>query len=204
MEQKNSAQPIILTAIITAIITGGIVYFVLQNQSIPEIPNNLTNKTTGAITVDEGNTDEPLNYSIDEMFVSVSKETAMFDYTANQLASMAEECGNKQEQEYFDSLVSKFSDTTKTIYKFKYTQTSQESDTFIVTLLPNKTNYSSLNYFKKDFDQCYAGGNAYPTLLNNNWLLFINSCGTGFDDESGKLNGCQKVRDMVEPTLKLK
>jgi hypothetical protein len=116
---------------------------------------------------------------------------------------MAEECGNNQTASYFSNLVSKFSGATKTVYNFKYTGTSQESDTFVVTLLPNKAGYSSLDQFKKDFDQCYAGGDAYPTMLNSDWLLFVNSCGTGFDDGSGKPIGCQEVRDVVEPTLKL-
>jgi hypothetical protein len=92
---------------------------------------------------------------------------------------------------------------SKTIYNFKYAGTSQASDTFVVTLLPNKAGYSSLDEFKSDFNQCYAGGDAYPTKLNNNWLLFVNSCSTGFDDGSGNPIGCQEVKDLVAPTLQL-
>lgn len=150
---------------------------------------------------DENN--EPLSYSISGVSASVSKETAPFDYTADQLASMAQECGNEPSASYFDSLISTFSDTNKTIYNFKYTGTSQASDTFVVTLLPNKAGYASLDEFKKDFDQCAAGGNAYPKMLSGDWLLFVNSCGTGADDGSGNPIGCQEVQDVVEPTLKL-
>jgi hypothetical protein len=63
--------------------------------------------------------------------------------------------------------------------------------------------YATIDSVKKDFDQCYAGGDMYPTAMNSKWLLFVNSCGTGFDDGSGKPNGCQEVRTIVEPTLKL-
>jgi hypothetical protein len=80
---------------------------------------------------------------------------------------------------------------------------SQEPDTFVVTLLPNKAGYTSLDQFKKDFDICAAGGDAYPTMLNSNWLLFVNSCGSGFNDGSGRPIGCDEVQKVVEPTLKL-
>lgn len=145
----------------------------------------------------------PLSYSTGALSTTVSKLTGSFDYTSEQLASMAEECGNSQAPSYFEDLVSKFSDADKIRYKFKYSGESQESDTFIVTVLPNKAGYSSLDEFKKDFDQCVAGGDAYPTMLNSDWLLFVNSCGTGFDDGSGKPIGCQEIRDVVEPTLNL-
>jgi len=39
--------------------------------------------------------------------------------------------------------------------------------------------------------------------MNPKWLLFVNSCGTGFSDGSGRPIGCQTVSEVVEPTLKL-
>ncbi|MDP3970588.1 MAG: hypothetical protein Q8P90_02715 [bacterium] len=57
--------------------------------------------------------------------------------------------------------------------------------------------------FSKDFDVCAAGGEAYPKMLNNDWLLFTGSCGSGFDDGSGLSVGCDEVKKVVEPTLKL-
>ncbi len=79
----------------------------------------------------------------------------------------------------------------------------QDSSTFVVTLLPNKQGYTSLDQFKKDFDICAAGGNAYPTMLNSGWLLFVNACGSGYDDGSGRPHGCDEVEKVVSPTLKL-
>ena len=43
----------------------------------------------------------------------------------------------------------------------------------------------------------------YPVQMNAKWILFVNSCGTGYSDGSGNPIGCQVVRDIVEPTLKL-
>jgi len=203
MEQKSNVWAIALAIIITAVVVGGGVYWRQQSKVVQEEPSTVTTDTTKTTTADKEEPEEPLTYSTSGVSASVSKETEPFGYTADQLVSMAQECGNEQTENYFNNLVSKFSGATKTVYNFKYTGASQESDTFVVTLLPNKAYYSSLDEFKKDFDQCYAGGDAYPTMLNDNWLLFINSCGTGFDDGSGRPIGCQEVRDVVEPTLKL-
>ena len=204
MESKSNVWAIALITTITAVVVGGGVYWWQQNEVVQEEVANVTTDTIKTTTADTEEPKEPLAYSTSGASVSVSKKTASFGYTADQLVSMAKECGNNQTPSYFSNLVSKFSGATKTVYNFKYSGASQGSDTFVVTLLPNKAGYSSLNEFKKDFDQCYAGGDAYPTMLNNDWLLFVNSCGTGFDDGSGRpIGGCQEVRDVVEPTLKL-
>jgi len=204
MESKRNIWAITLAIIIAAVVISGGIYWWQQNKvvqdEVTEVTTDTTDETTSPVKEESA---EPLSYSTNGVSVSVSKETKTFDYTADQLALMAQECGNDQSKNYFNNLVSKFSGTTKIIYNFKYTGESQGSDTFTVTLLPNKAGYSSLDEFKNDFDQCYAGGDAYPTMLNDNWLLFVNSCGTGFDDGSGKPIGCQEVRDVVEPTLKL-
>ena len=191
MNKKNNLGIIIITIVITAIIVGGGVYYWQQGKIIlEEVVNNKEKE-------------EPLSYSTEGISVFVSKEIIPFDYSAEQLVLMSQECGNEQSVIYFSDLVSKFDHVNKIVYKFKYDGLSQESNTFVVTLIPNEVGYSSLNEFKKDFDQCYAGGDSYPTMLNNNWLLFVNSCGTGFDDGSGNLQGCDEIRGIVQPTLKL-
>ncbi|MCD6109220.1 hypothetical protein J7J83_00435 [bacterium] len=203
MEQKNNTWVITLTIIITAVVVGGGVYWWQQSKVVQEEVSEVITDTTETTTANKEEPKEPLTYSTSGVSASVSKKTTSFGYTADQLVSMAQECGNEQTENYFNNLVSKFSGATKTVYNFKYTGDSQESDTFVVTLLPNKAGYSSLDEFKKDFDQCYAGGDAYPTMLNDNWLLFVNSCGTGINDGSDRPIGCQEIRDVVEPTLKL-
>lgn len=190
---KSSLLAIFITIIITAVVVGGGVYLWQKNQIVPLNPK----------TAVKENLPEPLSYSTTGVSVSVSKNTAPFDYTAEQLKSMADECGSKYNADYFNQLVTKFSGASKIIYNFKYNGTSQNSDTFVVTLLPNRAGYTSLEQFKKDFDICAAGEGVYPKMFNSKWLLFINSCGSGSDDASGRPIGCQKVQDVVEPTLKL-
>lgn len=148
-------------------------------------------------------TSVPLSYSTNGVPVTVSITTAPFGYTAELLKSASELAGKKNETGYFDKLIAKFNGTTKTIYTFQYTGASQDSGKFIITLIPNKAGYTSLGHFKKDFDIYDAGGPAYPNMLNSNWLLFVNACGSGFDDGSGRPNGCDEIRKVVEPTLKL-
>ncbi|MDD4995268.1 MAG: hypothetical protein PHW53_02295 [Patescibacteria group bacterium] len=197
----NQVLKIIIVALIAAIIIGGGYYFWQKNQA--------TQSTAGL-----GNTaapageelPDPLLYSTAGLPVSVSKNAVLFDYTVEQLEGMAGECGSQHDPDYFDELILKFvaAGATKHIYNLKYSDASQEPDTFVITLLPNEAGYASLDQFKKDFDICAAGGDAYPTMLSENWLLFVNSCGSGFDDGSGRPIGCEKVREIVEPTLKLR
>ena len=196
MERKSNVWAITLAVIITAVVVGGGVYWWQQSKVAQE---GVTTDTAA----DKEEPKEPLSYSTNGVPVSVSKETTSFPYSAYQLVSMAEECGSQHSAGYFDQLVTKFSGATTMKYIFRYTGVSQDSGTFMVTLLPNQAGYASLNQFKKDFDTCAAGGDAYPTMLNDNWLLFVSACGTGFDDGSGRPHGCQEISDVVEPTLEL-
>ncbi len=146
---------------------------------------------------------EPLSYSISGVPVSVSQITVPFSFTADQLKLMAEGCGVTHEAGYFDKLVAKFSSTTEIIYNFKYQGASQDNGIYKVTLLPNVAGYISREEFMQDFYFCEAGGQAYPIMLNSKWLLFVNACGTGYDDGSGLPHGCDEIKSKIESTLRL-
>jgi hypothetical protein len=199
-QEKSNSGVVIIAIVITAVIVGVGVYLWQKNHVTSPTQEVATPAATTSAKEEPA---EPLSYSTTGVSASVSKSMAPFNYTAGQLEGMAEECGSQHSAGYFDQLVSKFSGITKTIYNFKYTGASQESDTFVVILLPNKAGYASLDQFKKDFDICAAGGDAYPKMLNGNWLLFVNSCGSGADDGSGRPVGCDEVQKVVEPSLKL-
>lgn len=146
---------------------------------------------------------EPLTYSISGVPVSVTKVTVPFGFTADQLKSMAEGCGVKHEVGYFDKLVAEFSSSTEIVYNFKYQGATQDNGVYTVTLLPNVTGYFSREEFLKDFATCEAGGQAYPFMLSSKWLLFVNTCGTGYDDGSDLPHGCDEVKNKIESTLRL-
>ncbi len=155
----------------------------------------------GKVLCDCDNDEDPLKYSVDN--INVLKEYRSFSYTSEQLMGMSDECGVEYDVGYFDRLISKFNDSMEIIYSFKYQGDDQASRAFVVTLLPNKTEYSSLKEFKKDFDLCAAGGDLYPMQLNEDYLLFVNSCGSGASDGSDTNFSCDEVKKIVEPSLKL-
>jgi len=153
------------------------------------------------ISIFNSKQNEPLSYINSNS--SVSKETKLFDLNAADLKYQADECGTSQSLNYFNTLIFRFAGAYKTVYKFKYKGETQGDGTFVVTLLPNKIGYTSMEQFKKDFDICSVAGDAYPSMLNNNWLVFVSSCGSGFSDGSGLPLGCDEVKKIVEPSLKL-
>jgi hypothetical protein len=151
----------------------------------------------GKVLCDCGDHKEPLRYSAQG--INVKKENRPFSYTSEQLRGMSDECGIKHDVGYFDRLVSKFSNSMEIEYSFKYQDDNQDFRAFVVTLLPNRAEYSSLEELKKDFDLCAAGGDLYSMQLNSDWLLFVSSCG------SGALNNgsCDEIKKIVEPSLML-
>ncbi len=199
-QEKSNMGAVAIAIIITAIVVGGGAYLWQKNQTAQ--PTEQVTKLAVTTPTKEEPT-EPLSYSINGVSASVSKNTVPFDYTADRLKSMAQECGSQHNADYFEQLIAKFSGTTITTYNFQYNGMSQDSRPFVVTLLPNKAGYTSLDQFKKDFDMCAAGGDVYPKKLNSNWLLFVNSCGSGYDDGSGRPHGCDEVEKVVSPTLEL-
>lgn len=146
---------------------------------------------------------DPLSYSTEGVAVQLSTGTDVFGYTADDLKALADECGTSYEDGYFEELVKSFEGAETTVYNFKYDGESQGVDTYVVTLLPNNAEYSTLEDFQKDFNQCFAAGDLYPKKVSEKWLLFVNSCGSGFNDGSGLPIGCAEVQPVVEPTLEL-
>lgn len=144
---------------------------------------------------------EPISYSTGDIAVEVSKETRPFDNSIAYFEGLHAECGVVNDRmNSAQKLHDTFKDTSMTVYNLKYPGPKLEGDTYVVTLLPNKMGYTTLVQFEEDFDYCAAGGNMYPKILNKDWLLFVSSCGSGGPVAS---EGCVKVEEAVEPTLKL-
>jgi hypothetical protein len=212
MEQnKWSASSIVCSIILIALVIGGGVYFLQKFKNVQSVKQNHVSQPVVAgkeKIFNEPSPEElgdPLLYVMKKSVpATVAKKILFFDSTAEQLKNMAKECESQHPENYFNNLVAKFSGEKKIVYTFKYAGKSQTPDAFVVTVIPNKMGYRSLEEFKKDFDICAAGGDAYPTKLNSAWLLFVSSCGSGLDDGSGLPHGCEKVRGMVEPSLKLR
>lgn len=181
----------------------------IKKEKIPEsIANSLGDPDNPGCFADNGATYiqgiyEPFSYSTIGVLVSVSQEEKIFDLTADQLKSAAAECGTINKSGYFDKLVARFNGARKITYIFKYQGASQDDGIYKITVIENKAGYTTLDQFKKDFDFCAVAGDAYPKMLNDKWLLFVSACGSGYDDDSGRPHGCDEVRNIIEPSLKL-
>ena len=151
---------------------------------------------------------QPLSFKTNAPKISAVRELdGVFNYQAADLKSRADACGTSYSDNYFENLVAKFKKSPKIFYTFKYkgaNASNSDESVYSVTILPNKAGYTSLEQFKKDFNLCGAGGVDNPFMMNEKWLLFTSSCGSGFDDGSGRINSCEAARKIIEPSLKLK
>jgi len=201
----NQTKTVILFILILVVIfiVGG--FYLWQKDKVANVvqeayKSNITKTSIEDNLIKSG----PISYSITDVSASVSTTTEPFGFTADKLKSTAEQdCGTQHELNYFNKLIAKFNGATRIVYNFKYEGTSQDAGIYTVMLLPNKAGYTSINQFRNDFNLCYAGGDTYPLMLNSDWLLFVSACGTGYDDGSGRPHGCDEVRKIVEPSLKL-
>lgn len=107
--------------------------------------------------------------------------------------------------EHVKSLMEQYYQDTDTgvRYDFNYLGESQTTTPFSVTVIPNKIGYEDSQQFAAAFQIESAGGSLYPHNVTAEYLSFVNSCGSGFSDDSGKPIGCDVVREQVEPTLRL-
>ena len=146
---------------------------------------------------------EPLNYSLGNLPVTVTKIELGFGYDAESLQSIAKECNRDKGLDYYIELADKFKNAKRFLYEFTYTKPSQDGSVFRVTLIENSANYNLFDDFKYDFDVCGAGGNVYPNQVSQNWLVLTSSCGSGWDDGSGLPHGCEEIKNQIESTLSL-
>ncbi len=170
----------------------GLFSYVIPEYKIDEEQKLLENFNAGGV----------LLYSTAGSSANVSTSNSTFDYTAETLESMADECGTAYEEGYFADLVEDYANTPKYTYEFKYNGDSQDPGIYTVTVLIDRKEYgTNLAAVKADFDQCFAGGDMYPINVAYNHIIFVSSCGSGINDGSDDPIGCADIRKVIEPTL---
>ncbi len=150
---------------------------------------------------------EFFTFTKDDQIFSVSKSEfkVLNKFNALELKSESEDCGTNKSEQYFKELLSYYSENSNGIeYQFKYIGQTQDFGAWVVMVVPNKIGYINFEEFKNDFNLCEAGSDRYPALMSDKYFLFVSSCGTGFDDGSGLPNGCDVVRKIIEPTIRIK
>jgi hypothetical protein len=149
----------------------------------------------------------PISYKPNDALFSASSSTfsVLEQFTPQELAAHSQECGTNKNEQYYRDLLAKYSNQdTGVKYVFQYKGISQDERDWSVMVIPNKLGYSDRDGFGRDFDICAAGYEKYPSLVSTEYLLFSASCGTGYDDGSGRPHGCDEVEKFVEPTIELK
>ena len=147
----------------------------------------------------EVDTLDPLTYDLGGVEADVSVEEVAFGdlFTAAGLEAGATECGTPFEGGSFEWLVEQMEDNVGYKYSFTYLGESQDPTGYEITLMPNTMEYS-IDGLKADFDICAVGGQYYPTDVNDEWMLFVGSCGSGYADGSGLPIGCSEVKENLE------
>lgn len=146
----------------------------------------------------------PLYYSIDEIFAKVEKTERITSelLPGDLLESNAKECENGMSTglAYWGDLSDLFTNANQNIsyeYLFSYKGESQDPKNLYVTVVPNAAGWTTMKEFKDNLNVCSVGGNLYPYSMNDQWLVFESSCGSGFDDGSGKPIGCSVIKDTL-------
>ncbi|MDD3284424.1 MAG: hypothetical protein PHZ07_02415 [Patescibacteria group bacterium] len=149
---------------------------------------------------------EPFTYTNNnELFDKVSKQEfkVLEKFTADELYS--NRCDTDKTKEYFQNVLSRYSNEDLGIeYIFEYNGITQEPGVWVVRVIQNKFDYENMDDFQKDFGVCSAGEEKYPLLFSGKYLLFMSSCGSGFDDGSGRPHGCDLIQEFVQPTIRIK
>ena len=138
---------------------------------------------------------EPVSFSTGQLPVLIFKQ----ELSATDLLPSTEyayECNAQFPEGYIADLRRQFEGTTQIIYTIEYIEKPYRKSVAYVTLLPNRMHYATMEEFNKDFFRCGVGG-PFPYLLNKDWLVFSTSCG-------GASEGCGVIKEVVEPSIKLR
>ncbi len=148
---------------------------------------------------------EPFTYKKNnELFDGVIKKEfkILEEFTADELH--INRCDANKTKEYFQNVLSRYgNEDMGTEYIFEYNGITQSPGVWVVRVIPNKFDYKNMDDFQRDFGVCSAGEEKYPLLFSGKYLLFASSCGTGFDDGSGRPLGCDLIKEFVQPTIQV-
>lgn len=136
-----------------------------------------------------------LQYTKDDNLFNVAKGKfkVLDKFSTGYLFEESKNCRTNKSWYYFENLVKNFDDNDCGIeYNFDYL--------WKVTIIPNKIGYKDINSFKEDFDICGVGGDLYPYLISENYLLFVSSCKIESYEDLDLLDRCEKIREHIQST----
>ena len=204
MIKKRNFKIYLLFALILFII-GLFIYFLFFNNSELILDNQLSlenqdnnRDTSSCLDNFDESTFNILQYTENDNLFSAgrSKFRVLDKFGVFPLFEESKNCQTYKSWYYFEDLLRNFSDNDCGVeYNFDYL--------WKVTVIPNKIGYKDLESFKEDFDICGVGGDLYPYLISDNYLLFVSSCKVESYDDYNLLEHCENIRNNIEPTLSI-
>jgi hypothetical protein len=110
--------------------------------------------------------------------------------------------GEMHSQDDFTTLFNAYADDDEAIIYAFTDPTVEDGNWWYVTVIPNKTELRTMDQFTEYFAPQWAGGVDYPKLINDGYLVFTSSCGTGAG--APEEIACYRAQELVEPTLLLR
>lgn len=196
--KSHSSLTVMMTLIVFVL---SIAFFLLAVTSTIDDVTNITIKRapqtfdlySGPVVEMRFSDDQP------ELLITKAQALTVADvFTAEGLYAQSEECRTNRRMAYYEDLMDEIANVPLNRYNYMYTGPSQLPAEYIVSVMPNEAGYGTLEEFKVDFDICYAGGDYYPVAMDDDYLYFASSCGTGFADGSNLPIGCAEAREIVE------
>jgi hypothetical protein len=156
--------------------------------------------------IDWSKVEGDLSLAIDERVADVLVENANACMSSGSVSSETARILSNVGSSFVQRVV-QVPDTMVYEYQFSYVGQSQDSGTWTVYAVPNTPEFANKAAFKKAMDFCDVGG-MYPKGItaneaanlkaNSSFLVFETSCGTGYDDGSGRAHGCAVAQDTVK------
>ena len=135
-----------------------------------------------------------LRYVTHDTEVTTGEGLASAWFTADELVAASAECGTNHDAAHYQTFINGVAGASSYSYIFTAQGDTQDPMSWTVVMIPNVTGYTTMKDFKADFDICAVGGVTYPLMLNANWLVFSESCGSGYADGTNRPVGCELAR----------
>jgi hypothetical protein len=135
---------------------------------------------------------EPVNFLVDDLAVTVTKDVAPANFVATELKSAAAGCNVKHPDGYFTRVADTLRGATQAVYTFRYDYNGEYTGGRAI-LLQNKLKYKDINGVRQDFPGC--GSTPRPVSVNKDWVLFLMPCLPADDYQNRAYNeqACQEV-----------
>ena len=142
-------------------------------------------------------------YEADDSFEIHERATVGDPFNTETLLMNAEECSAAKSREHYEKIVDTLKGVKGERVFFYPIGDYQDPSGWDVLALPNVLGYKTMEDFKADFAACSWRAGDYPLKMSEKVLMFGSSCGSGYDDGSGRKIACNVAKEAIAPTIVL-